>query len=95
MSFAKSQVLIEFTFVWFNKLKFIERRKSDFFLYNIYFVGSYTQPLGAAPVTLLPATPLHSIQEFIHEATVLYSHKKQTKHAISFLLLRSLHIMIK
>jgi len=95
MNFAKSQVLIEFTFIWLNKLKFIGRRKFDFLLYNMYFVGSYTQPLGAAPLALPPATLLHSIQEFIHEATVLYSHKKQIRHAVSFLPLRSLHIMIK
>jgi hypothetical protein len=60
-------------------------------LYNIYFDGSYSQPLGAAPLAVPPAKPLHRIQE----ATVLYSHKKQIRHAISFLPLRSLHVMTK
>jgi hypothetical protein len=53
------------------------------------------QPLGAAPFALPPTTPLHSIQEFIQEATVPYSHKKQIRHTFPFLPLHSLHIMMK
>jgi hypothetical protein len=56
INFAKSQVFVEFTFIRLNKIKFIEHRKSDFSFNNIYFVGSYTQPPGAALFALLPAT---------------------------------------
>jgi hypothetical protein len=55
----KSQSLTEFPFTWLNNLKFVERRKSNFFL-NIHF---------ATPWTCCPGPPHHS--PHIHLATLL------------------------
>jgi hypothetical protein len=42
MNFAKSQVFIEFTFIWINKVILLSAENPIFFFDNVYFVGSYT-----------------------------------------------------
>ena len=37
MNLQNPQLFIEFRFIWPNNIKFVERKKSIFFTYNIHF----------------------------------------------------------
>jgi hypothetical protein len=58
MTFRKSQLFIEFPYMWLSNLKFYEPRKLNVFTYNshipLIFAGSWTLLQGAASPLVSP-----------------------------------------
>jgi hypothetical protein len=76
----KSQQFIEFPFIWLNNTKFVECRKSKFFIQNIHFaVPCILLSRAAAPFA--PSEPSHckSLVARAEQAEILFlgAHKSK------------------
>jgi hypothetical protein len=79
MNFTKNQSRVEYGFIWLNTLKFVERRKSVFYL-KFQYCRPFNLPYGAAAPL---AVPVHQLRLLLlissHDKEQLF-HKRSRIH---------------